>query len=66
MKQTFQQLDSMFGKIYFRGLIYDYPDSSVLANPRVIMFFENYQDYEYIEEYHSELVSESIAWNPHQ
>ena len=51
LKLKFQQLESLFGKIYFQGLIREYPDSSVLANPTVRLFFENYQEYLYIEEY---------------
>jgi ABC-type transport system substrate-binding protein len=44
LKMKFQQLEVQFGTIYFQGLINDYPDTSVLQNPRIRLFFAEYND----------------------
>jgi hypothetical protein len=44
LKLIFQQLETQFGAIYFQGLINDYPDTIVLQNPRVRLYFSEYQD----------------------
>lgn len=52
-KQTFQQLESELGTIYFRkgdpGMT-QFSDSIILQNPWIIVFFEDYQDIDYVEE----------------
>jgi len=50
-KTRLEQLEDTTGTIYFQGLINDYPDSSVLGNPGIRMFFEKYQECEYIMNY---------------
>jgi len=51
LKNRFLELQDTLGLIYFQGLREKYPDSTVLKNPYVLMFFENYQDYRYITDY---------------
>jgi hypothetical protein len=51
LKLKFQQLQYMFGEINFTGLDHILPKESILGNPRCRIFFDDYQDYEAIEQY---------------
>ncbi|MEI6090488.1 MAG: T9SS type A sorting domain-containing protein [bacterium] len=51
LKLKFQQLQEIFGEINFKGLDKILPKESVLGNPRCRIYFDEYQDYESIEQY---------------
>jgi hypothetical protein len=53
LKHRFEQLENEFGTIFFKGFENNPSDSIMMLNPWIIMFFENYQDYQYIEKYFS-------------
>ena len=48
LKLQFEQLENEFGTFYFQGHIYEETDSVVFFNPVLRVFFENYQDVDYV------------------
>ena len=51
LKNRFHALQDTFGLIFFKGLDYSATDSIEYLNPSIHVFFEKYQDFEFITEY---------------
>lgn len=62
-KQAFQQLESQLGSIYFRkGTpgIWQIGDSAIIESPWIIIFFEDYQNIEYVTDLLHNSIDSSI------
>jgi hypothetical protein len=50
LKQIFEQLESELGLIYFKGYEFEEPDYVVMKNPVLRIYFQKYQDIEFIND----------------
>ncbi|MBK9249109.1 MAG: S8 family serine peptidase [Ignavibacteria bacterium] len=62
LKNRFLEIQDTFGIIYFQGLNHFYSDSIVLLNPVLQVFFEEYQDIDFIVQHFTSTIDSIVKF----